>query len=80
MTALQFLLVGGGGHRTEGRGDLRLVEQQTDLADLVFVVGTVGQFVSGGVEAADDLVLRGLAAHLVVTDAETNHVDTHVCR
>ena len=71
-----------GGHRasTVGGGNLHLVEEHLYLLHLLVVAGTIGQLVRGGVVAADNLGFGGLAAYLVVTDAETHHVHTHVGR
>ena len=78
VATLNLTLVGGDGDLSGGRRDLCLVEQQTNLVHLAFVVGTVCHLVRSIVEAADDLVARCLAAHLVVADAEAHHVDTHI--
>ena len=79
LAALDFPLVGRRGDASRGCGNLCLLEKQLDFIDLVFVVGTVGHLVRGIVETTDDFVARGLATHLVVADAEANHVHAHVC-
>ena len=77
--AAEFLLsLGGHGDTTVGRGDLGLIEEQQNLVDLALAVYAVGQFVGGRVVAPDDLVARGLTAHLIVADAEAHHIDAHV--
>ena len=78
VAALNLALVGGYGDGPRGGRDFRLVEEQPNLVDLVFVVGSVGHLVGGIVEAANDFVLRGVAAHFVVRDAEAHHVDAHI--
>ena len=73
------LLGGHGGAAVIGT-DLGLLHKQGYLVD--FAVGgfAVGVVAEGGVVAADNLVLGGLAADLVVADAKASHVDTHVGR
>ena len=66
------------GDATIGCGNLGLVEEHQYLVYLTFIVGTVGHLVGGIIVAADDLIAAGIAASLVVADAEAHHVDSHV--
>ena len=61
-------------------GDPGLVEQHLDLGDFAFVASAFSHGIQGREITADDLVLGGLAAHLVVADAEAHHVHTHIRR
>ena len=78
MTTLDFLFVGCCGNRTESSCNLRLIEEHTDLIHLTLVISAIRHLVGGSIESADNLVLRCLAAYLIVRDAETNHVHTHI--
>ena len=55
-----------------------LVEEHLYLAYLCLVACPACQFVGRVIVAAHYLVLRCLAAHIVVADAEAHHVDAHV--
>ena len=59
---------------------LCLLEQKSNLVDLG--IGTLAycQTVEGGEIAAYNLVLGRIAAHIVVADAESDHIHPHICR
>ena len=78
MTTTFFALKGGNGGAAVGGANLQLIEKHLNLVNFTVVAGSVGQFVGGSIVAADNLVFGGFAAHLVVADAETHHVDAHV--
>ena len=57
---------------------LCLVEEHLYLVDLALIASASCHLVGGIIIAADNLVLGGIAAHLVVGDTESHHVHTHV--
>ena len=59
-------------------GDFGLLHEECNFADFVWGGLTDGAVAEGGVVAADNLVVGGVAADLVVADAEARHVDPHV--
>ena len=65
-------------HSTVGSGNLGLIEKHQNLVDLALVIDTVSHLVGGSVITADNLVATGVAAYLVVRDAEAHHVDAHI--
>ena len=78
-SSLQAFLGGNGGAAVVGV-DLCLVEEHLYLVDLALIASASCHLVGGIIIAADNLVLGGIAAHLVVGDTESHHVHTHVCR
>ena len=79
-TSLVFPFVGSHGNTSIARRDFRLIEQHLNLAHLTLVASPVSQFVGGIVVATDNLILRGLTAHIIIADAEPHHVHAHVSR
>ena len=71
-------LLGRHGHAAVVGGDLGLLHEQLDLVHFLFTGIAFHEAVQGSVVAADDLLQAGLAACLVVVDAEARHVDAHV--
>ena len=61
------------------RGDFCLLHDQFDLVCLV-LAGIIFYDLLKSLVAADDLLAGSLAACLVIEDAETGHVDTHIGR
>ena len=57
-----------------------MFEEKRDLSDLALVVLSVSHLVERGVVAADDLIVGGLAADVVVADAVAHHIHAHVGR
>ena len=62
------------------RGDFCLLHDQFDLVCLVLAGIIFYDLLKSLVVAADDLLAGSLAACLVIEDAETGHVDTHIGR
>ena len=58
--------------------NLGLLEEEGNLVHLVVVSVSVGQAVQGCIVASDNFVLRGIATHLLIADAEANHVHSHI--
>ena len=65
-------------HTTVSSRDLGLIEQHQNLVDLTLIVCSISHLVGSRVVATDNLVARGIAAHLIVRDAEAHHIDTHI--
>ena len=57
-----------------------LFHQKLDFVSLSLGAGAVCDTVHSSVVAADDLLTGSLAACLIIDNAVSGHVDTHVCR
>ena len=68
----------GGHHGPVGGAGAHGVHDQLDLPGLGGVGQTLAHRAGGGIIAADDLLLAGLPAGLVVHQAVARHVDAHV--
>ena len=75
--ALEALL-GGNGSAAEVGIDLCLVEEHLYLTDLVLIASSPCHLIGGIVVAADNLVLGCIAAHLIIRDAESHHIHSHI--
>ena len=71
-------LLGCNGATAVGRGYASLLEEEGNLAHLVLVARTERHTAQCVVVAADDFVVGGFAASLVVADAKAHHVDAHI--
>ena len=75
---LLLALASGNGGAAVVCSELRLLHDEGDFVDLMFVVGAEGVAVEGFVVATDDFVSCGVGAYLLITHTETYHIDTHV--
>ena len=78
MAAQLLFSLGSYGDTTVGCTDLGLVEEHLDLMYFVFIVSAISQLIGGIVVTTDDLITAGIAAHLIVGDAEAHHIDSHI--
>ena len=72
--------VGGSDHPSGSGGDLGLFHQKLDFVSLSLGAGAVCDTVHSSVVAADDLLTGSLAACLIIDNAVSGHVDTHISR
>ena len=63
-----------------GSVDFRLLHKQRYLVDFRLVAVALREIVQRRVIAAYYLLLCGVAAHLVVVDTESHHIDAHIGR
>ena len=63
-----------------GKGYTCLSEKEFNLIDFFLIARTVGSLVKSLIVAANYFLLRSLAAHLVIADAEPHHVHAHIGR
>ena len=75
--ALQTFLGGNGGAAEVGV-DLCLIEEHLYLTDLILIASTFCHLVGGVVITSDNLILGGIATHLVVRYTESHHIHSHV--
>lgn len=76
--ALFLFFLGGYGGLSHFRGNLGLLHQEREFIHLVLARFSLSEIAKGRVIAAYYLLARRLAARLVVRDAKSHHVDTHV--
>ena len=77
MACLLLMILSRYSHLAIIRSNLSLLEKQLNLADLLLVARTSRQLVGSRIITADNLVLRSLAANLIIRDAEA-HIFTPI--
>ena len=75
---LLLTLLGGNRTAAGSRGYAGLVHEQRNLVDLGLAVLAACHITQGSIVTAYHLILGGTAANIVIADAESCHVHTHV--
>ena len=80
MACLLLMLLSRYGYLAISGSNISLLEEHLNLADLRLVARTGSQLVGSRIITADDFILGCLAASLIIRDAETHHIHTHIGR
>ena len=80
MTRRLLVFLSRYSHLAISRGNISLLEEHLNLADLRLVARTGSQLVGSRIITADDFILGCLAASLIIRDAEAHHIHTHIGR
>ena len=79
MSSFLLVILGSHSHLTIIGSNLSLVEEHLYLADFRVIAGSSRHLVGGCIISTYYLILGCLTANLIIRDAESHHIDTHIC-